>query len=150
MEEYKEEYKIGDQFYLYTQSYNYNESIDLVSLETINLKKVRGKDEHYGVYNFKYLNGNIESGFTKLQVNNSHHYLFLKIKEVNKFSNTYLKIYKIDNEFALNKVVELKKKSELNTGIKVLQDFISELKQSDNFDKLPKLNAVVKVVKHYE
>ena len=72
MEEYKEEYKIGDQFYLYTQSYNYNESIDLVSLETINLKKVRGKDEHYGVYNFKYLNGNIESGFTKLQVNNSH------------------------------------------------------------------------------
>lgn len=144
-----EEYKIGDQFYLHiSSSGNNNESINLVTLESIKPRKVRGKDEYYNTYTFKYLNGDMESEFTD-KSSKFNTAIFQKTKNISIYHSIHFYIYKLDDESILNMREKLKNKIEKYEGIKVLEEFISELKKSDSFENLSKLNAVVKVVKHY-
>lgn len=144
-----EEYKIGNQFYCQVYSgYNNNESISLVTLESIKQNKVRGKDEYYNTYGFKHSDGSIESQFIE-NLSKTNTSIFSKTKTIGQYHSLFYYIYKLDDEHILKRKKELEAKNEKYRGIKVLEEFISELKKSDSIESLPKLNAVVKVIKHY-
>lgn len=145
----KIEYKIGDQFYCQKYGNGNYESISLVTLESINLKKIRGKDEYYNTYSFKYSDGSIESQFTNNHLSKLNTAIFSKTKNISSFHSLYFYIYKLDDEHILERKKELKNKNEKYQGIKVLEQYISELKESNNFNCLPKLNAVIEVIKNY-
>lgn len=156
-------YKIGDEFYLYIYT-NYFQEIKLVSLNSIESKKIRGKNESYKSYNFKYpkdtkfiyddaknndifINQFIENDNVGTDINS---YLFSKSESIDKYTNKHYKIYKKDNDFVLRKLSQLETEKELKENIKVIENFLSQIKDSGVNAPLNTIRQITKIIKYYK
>lgn len=142
------EYKIGDKFYLHSWS-KYHENIKLVTLEFIRFKKIRGKNEHYEVYDFKCEN-TILKDFLLNPNSISNKYIFSKLVRIDNYSANTLNIYKLDDEFVLQKLSQLNTKEELKENIKVIENFLTEVKNSGVNAPLNTIRQITKIIKYYK
>jgi len=156
-------YKIGDEFYLYIYA-NHFQEIKLVALNSIESKKIRGKNESYKTYTFKYCNdsnfiyddGTGNDIFTNQFIENDNvgmdinSYLFSKSYSIDKYTSKYYRIYKTDNDFVLRKLSQLKTEKELKENIKVIENFLTEIKNSGVNAPLNTIRQITKIIKYYK
>ena len=131
---------IGKQYYLETFNGHYR-NICLVSLHSIDKKKIRNKDEYDITYSF--LKATDKSIIRKFYVIKEDKIKF-KRDGGSGYTHVWNRIYDLDSPYIIDRISEIKNNNLIKGYTKEIQEYLDSITASKDLDKIENLHKFIK------